>query len=593
MRLIIITGINLIFCLSCFADEDYTLEKIVVTGGPAANENRNYPCQTLRSQDIAGKHADSLPDILKCVPGVDLRYRGVSGLQGDLSIRGATYEQSAILIDGIRINDPQTGHYNLDIPLTSLDIERIEVMKQGSSSMYGAGALAGGINIVTKKPLKKSVIIKTLAGEHALYGQAFSCAMPEKDHFSNFSFEHKTSNGARPNTDFDYQTYSYMFNKDWQDNSFDLLAGYQDKDYGADSFYSNLFNEEEEHTKTLFIKTGVDSDMCSYGLKNSVFLRRHHDKFILKRNEPEFSRNTHTSYSYGFHSGINLPMTYGEIQSGFEIARDTINSTNLGKNTRMNEACFAGFAPYPGNKFEPSARFRLDHFQNWSYQNSFDAGLGYWLIDNKLKIKSSFGHAFRGPSFTELYYSDPANKGNPNLEVEKSDSYSAGFEAAVRDNIKIECDAFTRRVKNLIDYTRPTTNDVWQASNIGRVDFKGVELRACVKETSFSYTYMEADKDNEGFLSKYGLDILKHQLTLELGHEVRGVNIGWQFSYNERKFGETYFIGNIHISRALKNNKTTIEPFIKIDNFTDTDYSEVAGVIQPGRWIQGGVTVKW
>lgn len=199
------------------------------------------------------------------------------------------------------------------------------------------------------------------------------------------------------------------------------MAGYQDKDFGADSFYSNLYKEEEEHTKTLFLKTGIDTNMSSYNLKNSIFLRRHHDKFILNRNNPAFSQNIHTTYSYGIHSGISMPVKRGDLESGFEISRDTIDSTKLGKNTRMNEAYFLGFNPEPGYKLEPSARFRIDHFQNWSYQSSFDAGLGYWLIDNKLKIKSCFSHSFRGPSFTELYYSDAANKGNSDLKVEKSD----------------------------------------------------------------------------------------------------------------------------------------------------------------------------
>ena len=580
--------LNLVFCLSSFAEEGYLLEKIVVTGGSGRQQKNNCPLETFSSKDIQEKKINSIPDIFKYASGVDLRYRGPSGVQGDLSIRGSTYEQVAVLIDGIRINDMQTGHHNLDIPLTSMDIEKIDMRKQGSSSLYGTGALSGSVNIITKRPLKKSASLETLAGAHALYGQAFSCDMPGKDFSNSFSFEHKTSNGARPNTDFDYKTFSYMFNKDWTDNSLNFLAGYQDKDFGADSFYSNLYKEEEEHTNTLFVKTGVDTAMSSYNLKNSVFLRKHRDKFILNRNNPSFSQNIHTTYSYGIHSGVSVPVKYGDLESGFEISRDTIDSTKLGKNTRMNEACFLGFSPEPGNMVEPSARFRVDHFQNWGYQNSFDLGLGFWLIDDKLKIKSSLSHNFRGPSFTELYYSDAANKGNSDLKVEKSDSYNLGLETNYK-NIPITCEVFLRKVKNLIDYTRPTVNDIWQATNLGSVDFKGVDLRA----GAFSYTYMEANKDNSGFLSKYALDILRHQLMFNLNHGFRGVKINWRASYNKRKFGETYFIGDVSLSKAFESEKTTIEPFIKIDNFTDTDYSEVAGVIQPGRWIQGGVKIKW
>jgi iron complex outermembrane receptor protein len=141
----------------------------------------------------------------------------------------------------------------------------------------------------------------------------------------------------------------------------------------------------------------------------------------------------------------------------------------------------------------------------------------------------------------------------------------------------------------MIDYTRLTQNDIWQATNLGKMDFKGIEL----KTGPFSYTYTEVDKNNSGFLSKYALDILKHQLILDLNRNIRGIKIGCLLSYNERKFGETYFIGNLRVSKAFQNKYNSIEPFLKIDNFTDTDYSEVAGVIQPGRWIQGGIKINW
>jgi len=592
MRIVLtIIILSLAPSFSSFAEENYTLEKIVVTGGSSGSgrsASQNYPSETLSSKDIRENYFNSVSDIFRRASGVDLRYRGTSGIQGDLSIRGSTYEQTAVLIDGIRINDMQTGHHNMDIPLTSMDIEKIEVLKQGSSSSYGAGALSGSINIITKKPLKKSITIETLAGDYGLYGQAFSCDMPGKNSSTRFSVEHKTSNGAKPNTDFDYETYSYMFNKDWADNSLNLVAGYQDKDFGADSFYSNLYKEEEEHTNTLFLKTGLDASLASYDLKNSIFLRRHNDKFILNRNNPLFSQNTHTTYSYGIHSGASLPVKYGDLETGFEIARDVIDSTKLGKNTRMNEAYFLGFDPESGNKLEPSLRYRIDHFQNWSYQNSYNAGLGYWLIDDKLKIKSSFSHSFRGPSFTELYYSDAANKGNSDLKVEESDNYSLGLETN-HNNTPIACDIFLRKVENLIDYTRLTVNDVWQASNLGSVDFKGIDLRA----GPLSYTYMEADRSASGFLSKYALDILRHQLMFNLNRDIKTIKIGLHLSYNERKFGETYFIGDLSFSKTFQNKETSVEPFIKIDNFTDTDYSEIAGVIQPGRWVQAGVKVKW
>lgn len=579
-----------------FAQGEQVLDKIVVKA------QSDYSAEVLTSSGMERKYPGSLVDVLDGVSGIDLRYRAPSGVQGDLSLRGSTYEQVAVLIDGINVNDPQTGHHNLDIPLTIYDVERTEVVKDGDSSLYGAGALAGSANFITKKPIKKALKADAIFGAHALFGQGVSLSLPGRDLSGRVSFEHKISKAARPNTDFEYKTASLYLNKDFSDAALDTLFGYQRKDFGADSFYSNLFPEEEEHTETIFTRTGLNNNLNFGALKNNIFFRRHKDKFILQRNNPA-SVNYHTTYIYGLDSQLKMPMKLGEAVLGADFGRDQINSTNLGKHSRLYEAVSAGFIPKILPELDGECRVRLDHYNKWGWQESYNFGLGYGIIEDKLKVSASISRSFRLPSFTELYYSTAANIGDPNLKVEKSDNFKIGMDFK-NGKIELGIDGFFRRGRNLIDWTRASQQDPWRATNLGSVDFRGAEFASkwspglnyrgiSLQEVNFSYTYMDADKKAAVSFSKYALDILKHQLLMDIYSQVFGLKFSCQLSYNQRYYGETYFVGGLYIGKKVAKSGFSFEPFLKIDNFTNTKYSENPGVLLPGRWIKSGLKFEW
>ncbi|MBI4707516.1 MAG: TonB-dependent receptor [Candidatus Omnitrophica bacterium] len=594
---IIISVILIIFAVFSLAgaEDKYKLDDIVIR--PV-----NYSFESLSGSQIRKENVNSPVEVLDRVAGVDLRNRGPFGIQSDLSLNGSTYEQVGILIDGVNVNDPQTGHHNLDIPLTQYDLEKIEIDKTGVGSLYGNGAFAGSVNFIVKKPVKKSLNIDTLFGEHALFGQSFSLSLPQESFSTRVSFDHKIAKAARPNTDFEYKTASFYIDKDLAQTNINALFGYQKKDFGADSFYSNLFPEEEEHTETVFTKLGHTSDFSLGKLKDNLFFRKHRDKFILRRNNPT-SVNYHTTYLSGIDSELEIPARLADFVFGVNIAEDQINSTNLGKHSRFHQAGSFGIVPKLGDKFTADLRFRADNYQQWGDEETYSAGLGYDLIKERLKVNGSFGHSFRIPTFTELYYSDAANKGNPELKPEKSDNFRIGFDYA-QNILELGLDGFLRKGHNLIDWTRATTADPWQATNLGKVDFWGVEFKSKLKtnlkfkyasfdKAAFSYNYMLADKNTGGFLSKYALDILKHRYLLEIFSGFLGLEANFQLSYNQRYYGETYFVGNLYLGKKIHYRDYIFEPFVKIDNFSNAKYTEISGVLQPGRWIQSGLKFEW
>jgi len=582
----------ILICPSFAQDEDFILEPIVVTSG-----RNSYCAEVLTAEDLRNKGIITIADIFEYAGGVDLRYRGQFNVQGDLSLRGSTYEQVAVLINGIRINDPQTGHHNLDIPLTVFDIDKVEVFKEGLSSRFGSGAFAGAVNIVTKKPSRRILNTELLFGAHALSGQAISFSMPGNDWSSRVSFEHKISNGGRPNTDFEYKTASVYLDKDYDAASFNAVFGYQKKNFGADSFYSNLFPEEQEHTETLFFKGGVEAQSVFGSPRCSMFLRKHRDKFILNRNNPAFV-NYHTTNIYGINSNADFAIGAGTFLPGFDIAREEINSTRLGKHRRLNMAPSFVFIPQLGECLSADVRLRFDHYSGLGWQESYNAAIG-WRINQQFTLKGSYGQAFRIPSFTELYYFDPGNIGNADLGVEQSDNFKAGF---TYEDKFLDCslEGFYRRGRNLIDWARNSAAEPWQATNLGRADFRGVDFQLKIRvdnpllpRPGFSYTYIDVDKGRGEFFSKYALDILKHQFILGLDYNLLGLNFSSRSSYNDRCYGKGYFLTGIYLSKKISCRHYSLEPFFKVDNLTNAKYTEVGDVLQPGRWIQAGLRFEW
>jgi vitamin B12 transporter len=303
--------------------------------------------------------------------------------------------------------------------------------------------------------------------------------------------------------------------------------------------------------------------------------------------------NYHTTYSYGGGSEFSLPLEKADLLLGVDTGRDQIRSTNMGKHARQYGGFSLGLAGDPQERLAIDARARFQGYEDWGFQESFNLALGYYLVDDRLRAKASAGRSFRIPSFTELYYSDPANQGNPELDIEESDNFRMGLSIEA-NMISVGLEGFLRRGRNLIDWTRVIATDPWQATNLGQVDYFGGELTCKIgRQVSFSYVYTDANKKAEGFFSKYALDILQHQCILGLDFVVGGLKLNGQLSYNQRRFGETYFVGNFCLSKQMKAGDFVFEPFVKIDNFSDTTYSEVGGVLQPGRWVQGGVRLEW
>lgn len=603
-RGIIIIFLLLVLAAAVFADEPQKLGKIVVTSSriDTSLEESSRSVILLGSDELSCAAYSAIPDAIGSIGGIDIRRRGPEGIQSDINIRGATFEQNLILIDGVKINDPQTGHYSMDLPVVMSDVDRIEILKGPASSIYGPNAFGGAINIITKKPEGKSLFFNIEGGSFDYFRSSLSLTYPFASIGNRFSIEESRSTGYMPETEFNVLSLSNVSSLETFLGVYNFLFGYTKKDYGAANFYSNLFPNEEEHTDTRFFKIDGIFEEGDIKIMPKLFLRRHGDKFILDRNRPGWQTNYHTTYSYGGEMGGVLDKEFLAASYGVELSRDTIDSTSMQTHSRTNDGFYLELSPRIVDALNLNIGVREDYFSGFGWQCSPSASASYKLMKNFL-LKGSVGRAYRIPTFTDLYYNDSGNIGNPDLRPESSWTYEAGADYRLSG---IECSAvyFHRDSYDTIDWIRQSSNAPWRAMNIGSVSTNGVELSSGlsprkvlpslpVEKASISYTALDSYAKHDYF-SKYALDYLKHQLTAVMQFDLCGFKNDWVLNYKKRVGSSGAFIVDTKLSKQIfRKGRVGFEAFVEASNLFDTDYSEQSGVTMPGRWIKSGGRVEF
>lgn len=588
---------------SSFA-ESYNLERIVVTPSRIPQDRRSA-CRSVTIIDDDSKEIssyNSIADIMANVGGIDVRRRGPEGTQADINIRGANFEQNSVLIDGIKVNDPQTGHYNIDIPLTEMDIERIEVLKGPASSVYGPNSFGGTVNIMTKRPEKNKITVLSEGGSFDYFRGAFSADLVAGSIANRFSFEDSLSSGYTSDTEFNNLALSDTASFDTLLGRYDFLFGYLKKDFGASNFYSNLFPNEEEHTDTRFFKISGDIEKGGLKMEPKLFLRRHRDKFALDINRPGWQTSYHTTYTYGGEANFSIENDFLDIAYGYELSYDSIDSTSLQKHSRTKDGIYIEASPHLTEKLYLNAGVRSDYFSDFGWQTSPSVSARY-AFTPEAGIRSSIGRAYRVPTFTDLFYRDSGNIGNPDLRPESSWSYEAGFDY----NISFMQSALTffhRDTYDAIDWTRNSAANPWQVSNTGTIDTNGCETSFSFYPKKimpgqpfttvfFSYTALDSYLKHS-YLSKYALDYLKHHVCTGAEYDIGGFKNSWVLNWKKRVGGEDYVIVDTKVTKEIiRKGRLSVKLFIEITNLLSESYTEQPGVAMPGRWIKSGARIEF
>ncbi|MHB8336582.1 MAG: TonB-dependent receptor plug domain-containing protein [Ignavibacteriaceae bacterium] len=575
----------------------YNLNDVIVTASrvPLTFSDLTRDVVVIDKEEIKKLPVSSVQELLQYVLGLGLEQRGIDGVQSDVTIRGGNSEETLIMIDGVSINDPQTGHHNLNLPVPLQDVQKIEILEGPGSSIYGANAFSGVINIITKKGNDKSLSLGAEGGENGYYKGSIYMAYPFGIINNHFAVSKKKSDGYIHNTDFDITNFSYGVSLNTKAGMMNLFFGYDDKKYGANSFYSVLFPNQWEHTTTKLLSLTGDIGTSNFILSPKIYWRRNDDSYLLDYTNPPFYHNIHQTNIYGAELQASIISGIGTTSFGGDYNSDNIKSNNLGDHSRERKGFFAeqtfssiqdltiianGFAyDYPtiGWKFWP------------------DLDLGYNVTKN-FRVFGTIGRAFRIPSYTELYYTSPTSMGNPNLVYEETTDYEVGMNFN-HPLYSAKISLFRKEGKNLIDWVRENNNQPWTATNIATLNTNGIELSFMlqtdklihdfpVNQINISYSYLNSGKNTMQFQSQYLLDYLRHQLIISVDNTWwYGIRQNWEVRYDDRVNFEDYFLVDTQISKEFDQ----FEVFVKATNLFNKPYSEISGIPLPGRWVTAGV----
>jgi vitamin B12 transporter len=582
--------------------QSYELDPIVVTGShaPARLSEAGVSVSVITREDIAVMPADNISAVLENVNGVDVRQRGAGGVQTDIGIRGASYEQTLIMIDGVNMSDPQTGHHNMNLPVMLSDIERIEVIKGPAARIYGPNAMGGVINIITRDPKESAIGGRAAYGSHGYYDLGAHATLRQGDTSSRLSAGRRSASDylSGKDTDFDIKTINYkgVFHRDVQ--TFRLGAGFTDKDFGAYKFYSDVFPEQREKTETLLCYGDADLYSADAEISPLLYWRRHQDEFKINING-DWNVNDHQTDVLGSRIKILIRSGWGETAVGADAEREDIKSSSLGDHDRSRQSLFLEHRLKPLDRLNIGLGASAVHYSSWGWELWPGADMRVELIDG-LSWFTSFENSFRVPTYTELYYSTPANQGNPDLKPEEAWTAETGLRW-LNEAVTADLSLFYRDADDVIDWSRQAGGIVWQAANISSVKTKGGSAGVTIYPPAFStmkffssagiaYTYLDSDRRTHGLESKYVLDYLKHQVNGSVVFTwLPALTQAIKARYGERMAGDNYTVVDTRLTWSFSD----YDIFIEAANLFDKDYIESGFTPMPGRWIKAGVRFTW
>lgn len=587
----------------------------------------------ISSREIERAPVRSIEDLLNYVAGVDILQRGPHGVQADISLRGGSFDQTSILLNGINLTNPQTGHYSFDIPVNLSDIERIEIVQGPSSLLYGASAFAGGVNIITKKENASSAFAKLEGGMHGLFGAEARGAYKANSSLHTLSAGYKQSDGYIRNSDYTIANILWQSRFDINRANIDIQAGLNDKAYGANTFYTAAYPDQFDDTRGLFLSVKGETN-GKLKLIPHLYWSRHYDEFqLIREGTPDVpawytDHNYHRSEVFGMNLNMQYASALGITSFGGEFRNEGILSNVLGRPMEKPIGKYTKSDNRTNISYFLEHNFILDKFTlslggllNYNTaivdkSDLYPALNASFRAKDNLSFYASWNKATRMPTFTELYYTTATHTGNTDLEAEQSEAFEIGLKykhAVVSGSLA----AFLMKGRNLIDWVKSSPDALWESGNHTQLDKKGFEasLSFNLKEgfgtnqpfQSFSlgHMYIHQNKVEGDLISNYTLNHLRHKLTASLHHKVaKNLSLSWHFRWQDRVGSYVQYVDlqpGERVSFApfslldIKARYTlhNLELFVNANNIFNTTHVDFGNIPQPGFWLSGGVSVKF
>ena len=620
----------------------YELEEVEVTGSrvPLTVSQAARIVTVLDREAIAAAPVQSINDLLKYAAGVDVRQRGDMGVQTDISIRGGTFDQITILLNGINICDPQTGHNAADFPVELSEIERIEVLEGPAGRVYGTSSLVGAINIVTRTAKDSGAEVFADGGSYG-YFKGGAIVSHVKNGLSNqVSGSYNRSDGfsrskaGNLNADFEYARLFYQGR--YENDQVDIRwhAGFTNKDYGANTFYSTLSDEQFELVRKYYTAVQAETKGDVYHFKPSVYWNRSDDRFEFYRGMPEKSPfNYHQTDVYGVNLNNYIQTFLGKTAFGAEFRNEGVRSTSLGEPLNSPVKVPGADADFTLGLNRTNLSFHLEHnivlrrftlsagviaVKNTGNEMKFRFYPGVdasYQFARDWKVYASYNTSLRMPTFTELYYSVGGHKADKYLKPEEMQAVEVGVKY-LRPGIRGTLSLYRYHGTDMIDWIKDISQGddaPWQSVNHAVINTMGAEVSvlidirelmqrdAFVRSVNVSYSYIDQDKETTPNLqSKYALEYLRHKFVAQANFRIwklleMNVSYRWQDRMGNYQKGnsmvpyEPYSLVDVRFTWNAPQYKIYLEG----NNLLNKTYYDHGNIPQPGIWVRAGASYKF
>ena len=623
--------------------QQLSLQEVLVVSHKAEVNSEAYRLITQVSQaEIEALPVQTVADILQYLPGVDVRTRGANGAQADISMRGGTFDQVLVLLNGVPLSDFHTGHYALNIPVSTEMIERVEVLQGTSANLHGA--FSGAINIVTRNfPSLQGgdrgrLSLKLTAGMNGLVNPELAASIQKDEALFNVSAEYSRAEGyyaPRPTEkeatacrNSDFQLANIYFQTRWR--GLDVQAGAQWKDAGLGMGYGFGSQDQFDATRTAFASGRYEHRWGAWRLDAQASYRANYDRYEWHRDQRLYG-NFHFAQTASAALSAHYASKIGTTSFGVSVRNENMHSTNLG-DTINPDGQVPNVKDFPlsqvrvldlvkgGNRFHTNYYAEQTFYYaglsasigiNGTYNTQFGHHLGGGAnIGYEFKkagtIYANANRSLRMPTFTDLYYNAGNQLGNRNLKPEEAWLLSVGYKGTW-SGLSWSADWYYRWGKNIIDwvYVPTDTKRPFHAENQQQVNATGVEMSVAYRlnewlrcvSVDYAYTYLDLDLKEAG--SRY-LDYLSHKLAIRLEHGIyKGLGASWTVRFQKREGQYNNAEGEVADYQPvwlLDGSVYWQNKYLRVSadctNITNTRYYDYGGILQPGAWAKISIKAK-
>ena len=606
-----------------------SIDSITVTATrvPVALHSTARIVTLLDSMTIASAPAETVNDLLKYALGVDVRQRGAMGMQTDISIRGGTYNQVAVLLDGINITDPQTGHNSFDFPVNLCDIERIEVLEGPAARVYGTSSLLGAVNIVTRKTPENAVSASVEGGSFRSLGATASAEIKHRGGFNGISAGYQRSDGYSRNaagglnSDFSAVKAFWHGAHDFGRRDLRWQAGVSNKDFGSSTFYSAKFDDQFEHTLKTFASVKSEGKGALH-FTPALYWSHGEDRFELFRGAPDkYPFNHHKTNVFGANLNFRVESRLGQTAFGAEARHERIISTNLGEKRAEPRGVYAcGLDRTAFNLFLEHhvvlGRLSASAGLTTVYKTGNKEGIrlfpgidANFRITDAVRLYASYNTSYRMPTFTELYYSVGGHLADPNLKAEKLRALEGGLKFLGR-GVRATATVYYNRGYDLIDWIMDTSageDAPWMSVNHTRLNTLGQEVSLRMswpdllgrpgfffRTLSLGYSHQSQDKALEANLrSIYSLEYIRNKVVAQADFrfwEKLVLDLSWR--YVDRNTGSELLKPYSLLDAKVSYDFPRLNLYLRANNLLNRSWYDFGDIPQPGLWLIVGVSCK-